>query len=344
MTTTVILVTHNSAALISPVLDALESDPAAPEEVVVVDSGSTDETLALLAERGVVTIPANGNIGFAAACHRGVDSSTGDVVVFLGHDAVPSPGWLPPLVTALDSPGVAASMATLEDADNPGHFNTSGGRLTYFGIAWVSDSGSAIPAEAMSSIEVAFPSGAAMAMTRANWDRFGGFRKEFFMYHEDSDLGWRIRLAGLRSVRVPSSRVAHHYDFSRSPRKMYYLERNRWLMLRSNYRRRTLLVLAPALALVEAGTLIVSIRDGWWREKLRAMRDATTTGAPIREFRRVTTRNRKLGDAQMIASMDRGLASIPMISAPSGTAIVDALLAGWATVALPLVRLLDRMG
>lgn len=341
--TSVVIVTHNSAELVPPVLDALFADPVRPAEVVVVDSGSSDGTLDVLAGYEVTVIPEQDNVGFASGCHVGARAAGGEALVFLGHDTVPRRGWLAPLVAALDDPGVGAAMATIEDADRPGTFNTSGGHLTYFGIAWVSDLGRPIPDES-GPVEVPFPSGAATATTRRTWDEFGGFRERFFMYHEDTDLGWRLRLAGRRVVRVPSSRVAHHYDFARSATKMYYLERNRWLMLRSNYRRRTLALLSPALLLVEIGITLTAGRDGWLAEKRRAWVDAAKAGSVVREGRAMIDATRVTGDAPILAAMGHRLSAIPQIQPPRGTVAIDVLLRLWQRIVLPLVRLLDRFG
>jgi len=336
----VIIVTHDSAALIGPVLEAVEASTPPPAEIIVVDSASGDATVDLLRDRPVTLIPSTENVGFARGCHVGVQRATERVVALLGHDAVPRSDWLEPLVAALDEPGVGAAMATLEDADQPGTFNTSGGHLTYFGLAFLSDHGVPIPDET-GIRDVPFPSGGAMAMRRDVWARFGGFRGDFFMYHEDTDLGWRLRLAGLRTVRVSASRVLHHYDFGRAPRKMYLLERNRLLMLRTNYRRRTLLVLTPALVLVELGTAFVAARDGWLAEKAKAWWDGL--GTSVGEARAAVSELRTVDDGNLIADMDFRLAGIRQVRPPRGTALIDVLLGWWQRLALPLVRILERL-
>jgi len=335
------MVSHNSADLVRPVLEALFSDPVRPTEVIVVDSASTDGTLGVLADFEVTVIPQEENVGFAAGCHIGAESARCETLVFLGHDTIPEPGWLAPLITALNPPDVGAAMATIEDAARPGTFNTSGGHLTYFGIGWVSDFGEPIPEES-GPVDVAFPSGAAMAIRRRTWESFGGFRRTFFTYHEDADLGWRLRLAGMRVVRVPESRVLHRYDFGRSPTKMYHLERNRWLMLRSNYRRRTLVVLSPALLIVELGTTLIAGRDGWLSEKVRASRDASRASSVVREGRALVEANRSLSDAAMIATMDFRLSGMSQIKPPPGVGLADGFLGLWQRVALAVLGFLDR--
>ena len=92
------------------------------------------------------------------------------------------------------------------------------------------------------------------------------------MYQEDQDLGLRFRLRGWRARLAPRSVVWHHYAFSRNPRKYFYLERNRYLVLAKNLRVRSLVVLAPFLLLADVALLALAAAQGWLPEKLRAYR------------------------------------------------------------------------
>ena len=71
---------------------------------------------------------------------------------------------------------------------------------------------------------------------------------------EDTDLSWRARLAGYRCLYVPTSIVYHEYTLRFGPRKIFYQERNRYLMLLKGAHWATLLVLLPALLLAEVVT------------------------------------------------------------------------------------------
>ncbi|MEA3503265.1 MAG: glycosyltransferase family 2 protein [Actinomycetota bacterium] len=341
-TTSVIIVTYQSEPFIGSVLDALLSDEDAPHEVIVVDNASTDGTLRIVDRPGIKVVASPENLGFAGGCHAGAEAATGSTLVFLGHDTVPVHGWLPPLVSALEDPTIGASMATIEDADRSGRFNTSGGHLTYFGLAWVSDLGEPIPPDEADIVDVPFPSGAAMAVTRKIWDRFDGFRRSLFMYHEDTDLGWRLRLAGLRVVRVPGSRVLHHYDFSRAPQKMYWLERNRHVLLATNYRAPTRIVLAPAFLLADLGVWFVAARDGWSRQKLQARRESLSDRSRLTSERRSVARIRSVGDATILRTMDRSVSGMRQVSSPRGSRIIDAILGAYLGAALPIVAFFDR--
>ena len=324
-----------------PVLAALTSDPEGPDQVVVVDNASSDDTIAVVKDYAFDLVESEDNVGFAAACHLGSDTAVNPTLVFLGHDTVPENGWLPPLLAALEEPGVGAAMATIVDADRPGYFNTSGGHLTYFGLAWVSDFGQPVPSES-GNIAVDFASGGAMAIRRSLWQRLGGFRAQFFMYHEDTDLGWRIRLAGFGSVRVAESRVNHHYEFGRHGRKLEWLERNRILMIMSNYRPATLWVLAPVLLLVELGVVAIAIRHGWLPSKLRSWKGAWNARRYIPVWRAEVEGIRSVPDSVLIATMDHRVSTAPQMVPGFAARLADALFGAYRSLAVRIVRLIER--
>ncbi len=342
-TTSVVIVTHQSAPFIGDVLEALADDPVQPDEIIVVDSGSSDSTLAIVAGFDVRVVARTENIGFVAGCHEGAALATGSMLVFLGHDTIPEQGWLQPLVDAASTAGIGAAMATIVDAESPSRFNTSGGHLTYVGLAWVSDLGELVPDNEPELIDVAFPSGSAMAISAATWARFHGYRRSLFMYHEDTDLGWRLRLAGLRVVRSSRSRVAHRYAFSRSPDKMYHLERNRWILILTNYRPGTIAVLMPAFLLTDLGTWVVAARDGWLSKKLAASVDLVRTAPKWRRDRTMVDANRSVADADILATMHSRITTVDQIESPPGSEFAAAILARYLSFVLPLIRLIGRL-
>jgi glycosyltransferase involved in cell wall biosynthesis len=88
----VVVPTYNRAPVLARCLDALAAQDPAPDEVVVVDDGSTDGTRAVLAERGWVRAVHQPNGGRAAAKNAGVAAARGDVVLFIDDDVMATPG------------------------------------------------------------------------------------------------------------------------------------------------------------------------------------------------------------------------------------------------------------
>jgi glycosyltransferase involved in cell wall biosynthesis len=88
----VVVPTYNRAAVLGRCLDALAAQDPAPDEVVVVDDGSSDDTPAVLARHDWVRAIRQPNGGRAAAKNAGVEAARGDVVLFLDDDVIATPG------------------------------------------------------------------------------------------------------------------------------------------------------------------------------------------------------------------------------------------------------------
>lgn len=334
---TAILITHNSAKHIAASLRLLTTDHARPAEIIVIDNGSSDESNAITESFGVKLVRLEENIGFPAACNLGAGMAGNDLLVFLNPDTEPSPGWLPPLVAALDDPGVGAVMPVLDLTHSRGHWFTSRSALNFLGFAWSTDSGDPIPTDLEARV-VPFPSGAAFMIRRRIFEELEGFRQEYFLYLEDVDLGWRLRLAGYRTLMVPGSRVSHDYEFERHGDKMFYLERNRLRMVASNYRPATLVILAPALLAAELGALAAAVKYGWLRDKLASYVDVWRMRRLMREEAGHTAKIRAISDGEILRQMDAALEGINQVPLSPAFVWINRLLRAYLWLARRLVR------
>lgn len=119
--------------------------------------------------------------------------------------------------------------------------------------------------------EICYPSGAAVLFKAEVLNKVGLFDEEYWMYNEDQDLGWRIWLAGYKCVLAAEAVVYHKYEFSRSIRQYYWLDRNRIISMIKNYHPTTLLLISPAFIIMEIGMLFYAIvkKKEWLNEKLK---------------------------------------------------------------------------
>ena len=117
--------------------------------------------------------------------------------------------------------------------------------------------------------EIAYASGAAVLLRVEALKKVGIFDEEMWMYNEDQDLGWRLWLGGYTSLFTPEAVVYHAYEFSRSIKKFYWMDRNRILTIIKNYHWLTLVLIFPAFVIMEIGLLLFSIQSGWFKEKMQ---------------------------------------------------------------------------
>ncbi len=199
-----------------------------------------------------------------------------------------------------------------------GTVNTAGNRLHYLGFSWAPN-GDVPPSGPPAEVTVG--SGACLLVPARRFREVGGFWEAMFLYCEDTDLCWRLRLAGLRILVCPEARVRHDYDFSRHASKHYHLERNRLMMLAANYELSTIARLAPALVGTELALLAVAVREGWLPQKLQALSSAARSLPAVREQRRAVSLLRRIPDSGFSRRLERRLgpefgAGIARMSAP----------------------------
>lgn len=306
----VVVVTHQSAADLPRLADALLGQLREDDELVVVDNASKDGTpdAARASLASAIVVETGANLGFAAGCHAGAQATRVPLLLFLNPDCRPQPGFLERLrrASATHPDWAAWQAAVLLDE---GHINTSGGVIHYLGIGWAGDCERPISALPAHDREVAFASGAAMVVRREIWLELGGMDAEYFMYGEDLNFGLRLWLAGHRVGLVPAARVVHGYEFDKGSYKWFWLERNRWHTVLSVYPTSLLALLAPALLAAELVLLAVAARQGWLGPKLRAQ--AAVIGGLPRTLarRRAVQRTRRISAAGLARHLTSSLDS-----------------------------------
>jgi len=282
----IVVVTYQSAKDVDACFGSLAAARLGGAEVVAVDNASSDGTPALIRERhpGVAVVEAGANLGFAAGNGLGIRralAAGAEWIYLLNPDTDVDPGFLEEALSVGEADARTAAVQSLlllhPDRDR---VNTAGNEIHFLGFGYCGRyraPRASVPDEPR---EIAFASGAAVLLRASALREVGAFDDVLFMYQEDQDLGLRLRMAGWRARLAPRSLVWHHYRFSKNPRKYFFLERNRYLVLAKNLRARSLVVLAPFLAAAELALLAVAAVGGWLPEKLRA--DAALFSAPLR--------------------------------------------------------------
>lgn len=269
-------------------------------QMVVVDNGCTTDAVERLPDDPRLTVLRPGrNLGFTGGVDLGARDVTTPYLALLNSDAVPEPDTFARLVATLrDEPDVGIAGALVVLADEPQTVNSAGNPLHVLGLSWAGSMGTPA-ADAAGVRDVASASGACLVLPTAWWRQLGGFPVEYFAYLEDLELGWRTWQHGRRVVVVGDAVAAHHYEFGRSPLKMYLVERNRLLFLLTTMQRRTLLLLAPPLLAFEAAIALVAVVQGWGRAKVRGWGWVLRHGGWIRARRRVVQGSRTVRDRDL---------------------------------------------
>ncbi len=269
----IVLVTWNGERDVPLFCDSLVSSTNVEDiQLIVVDNDSKDSTLKIIAEKipEAIIIKNNSNTGFAVGSNQGIRYALdhgAEYIMLANQDLVFKKDWLEPLKNTLDTnTRIAAVQPLVMLYPDKEKINSCGNVLHYLGFGYTRGYLKKMVPGTISGgytckneEEIGAFSGSAVLLRASVLREVGLLDESYFMYHEDADLGWRFRLAGYTCVICTDSVVYHHYEFSRSILKFYYMERNRYLMMLKNYSLHTLLLLAPFFFFWEAGMIFYSL-------------------------------------------------------------------------------------
>lgn len=274
------IVTYNGREYVEELFASLKTEINNDCGVIVVDNASTDGTSDWIQEneKEVILIRNTKNTGFTGgqniAMKRAIKLGA-EYVLLLNQDMVVAPGFVKELVVAADGHPNAAALQPLvliHTNKKEEFVNSWGNAQHYLGFGYAG--GYKCPAsEAPTKVTpITYASGAAVLYRASVLKKIGLFPEHFFMYQEDLDVSWRMRLAGYEIFLVPRARVFHKYDWQGAAKKYALVERNRLATVFANYHWATLIMLAPALLLWEVALFGSSFFTGWWRDKVQGYR------------------------------------------------------------------------
>lgn len=265
-TTYIIVITYNGAEDIGDFLSTYKKYTPETACLIVVDNGSTDGTLEIIEREypAAVILRNTTNRGYAGGARQGMEHALGKGATTIGvvnQDIRFSANWLKPLLDTLQqNPQCAAVQPRILLYPDTELINSYGNATHYLGFGYTCGYQKNVKEYTCHSEErVASCSGAAVLFRADALQRVGLIDERFFMYYEDADLSWRLRLAGYTLHLCCTSTVYHRYEFSRSIQKFYYMERNRFIMMIKNYSARALFIIAPMFLLYEAGMVAYSL-------------------------------------------------------------------------------------
>jgi len=203
----------NGAGRLAETLRSLR-EQSRPADVVVVDNGSSDNSLELLRDEfpEVTVLALERNIGFGPALNRAVREHPADPLILLNNDAVAEPRFVEALLDSAVA-GVRAVAGVLLQERDPGLIDSAGvvADRTLMGFDYLHGE----PAGALSgAADPLGPSGGAALYDRAAFEAVGGFDERIFLYYEDLDLALRMGAIGVRCGLAAEARAVHAYSAS----------------------------------------------------------------------------------------------------------------------------------
>lgn len=218
----VVIVNYDGKEYVDKCVESIFSSSAVDFEIIVVDNGSTDGSVEYLKNKYVnrsgelKIVELDKNYGPARARNEGMKIALGKYVSFLDNDTQVHPNWSVMAIEEFeksDKIGIIQCKLLLskerERLDYVGEYIGGNGFLVQRAQAGEIDSG-----QYDQKVEILAAKSAGMFMRRAVFEKIGGFDEDYFIYVEETDLGWRSWLAGYKAIFVPDSIVYHEFGTS----------------------------------------------------------------------------------------------------------------------------------
>ncbi len=212
-TATIIVLNWNGTAYLEACLRTLLDQTHKPQEILLVDNASTDDSLLLVRDSfPMVNIIENErNLGYAAGNNVALRQVLSETAVLVNPDIVASRDWLENLLApfATDK-AVGITGCKLLFPGNQRLLQHAGGLITH-PQAMPAHHGMYEKDEGQFDelADVDFVTGAAVAVRREVFETAGLLDEGFFMYFEDADWCARARRCGFRVVYTPRATAVH---------------------------------------------------------------------------------------------------------------------------------------
>jgi GT2 family glycosyltransferase len=192
VTISFIIPMHNEDRTIAQCLDAIDSERTRNDEIIVVDNGSTDHSIAIVSGFSEIELLHKPGVKVAALRNAGARVARGDLLAFIDADCVVCKGYRTNLLAAFKEPDVGASGSKVNLPNNP----------HWIEKAWYSQ-------KRGTAAKVNYINSGNLAVRKKIFDQLGGF-DETLTTGEDSEFCWRLNQAGSLVVENPAVRVIHY--------------------------------------------------------------------------------------------------------------------------------------
>jgi GT2 family glycosyltransferase len=312
----VVILNYNGQAWLPRCFKSLEQQTIFSEiEVIVTDNASADGSDIFAGEwlrrtaRGRV-VQNGANLWYCGANNNGAAAAKGKYLLFLNNDTWLEPDCLEKLYNEVEAAGADAATPLVLNYDDDTFQNCGGVGFDLFGLI--------LPMKPVKkTTEIFAASGCSLLVRAGMFQKIGGFPPELLIYADETDLSWRVWIAGGKIVTVPNSRLHHRgaavvnpegktkaVESRTSETKRFLANRNGILLLMKNSRNFLLLLLIPHLLLLLLESLAALILVRRWsyvrKSYLSAIMDAFRMMPHVREWRRRIRGFRRRGDFWML--------------------------------------------
>jgi GT2 family glycosyltransferase len=321
----IIVLNYNGRQFLNNCFSSLKKLNYPNFEVTMVDDCSTDDSVAFVAKKfpWVKILQNAKNMGACVSFNRAVKRTTAELIVKIDNDVKVDRNWLREMVETIGSDpevGVVGSRILNYDGKSDQEFGSSMDRVGYF-MSYLGLEGGIRKLPKVR--KVFYVSGCSMLFKKKVFEAAGMFDEKFYIYKDDLDLCWRMKLLGYKTVTNLESVICHMSGVTQgggskgegtkiyhtTARKRFFGERNTLRMLLKNYSAGNLLKVLPVYFLIIFGESIFFVLMGQFKLPLVYFRafwwNILNLQDTLKE-RREIQKKRKVPDSIIMGEMAKG--------------------------------------
>ena len=224
----VIIVNHNGIDFVNTCIRSVLNNNYHNFEIIFVDNASTDGSLEYVrktfgSDYRLRIIENPGSVGPAVGRNRGAKLAKGKYLIFLDNDTQAERNFILELTKVLEADNsIGAAQAKLLRMGTDNLYDCAGDYLGPLGFLIERSRGAKDKGQFDHICDILSAKSAASIIKKELFDKIGGFDEDYYMYLEETDLSWRVWLAGFRVVFIPGAKVYHAFNTARKDFKRYY--------------------------------------------------------------------------------------------------------------------------
>lgn len=216
----VIIVNYNGRNFVSNCIESILKNNYNNYEIIVVDNASSDNTVSFIKRKFsnqsklIKTLVLKKNFGPAKARNEGVNIANGKYIGFLDNDTEVDPNWIIEAIKEFEKDKkfgiIQCKLLLLKDPnriDYAGEYIGQTGFLVHRAGFHEIDVG-----QYNQNVEILAAKSAGMFIRKEAFEKIGGFDDDYFIFVEETDLGWRSWLMGYKSIFCSTSIVYHLFS------------------------------------------------------------------------------------------------------------------------------------
>lgn len=266
----IVIVNWNGKKFLKNCLDSLKKITYSPVEIIVVDNNSTDGSEAYVKKYypKVKLIENEKNYGYAGGANIGGKHANGSYILFLNNDTVVTPGFIEPLLTDFrKDPSVGCVQSQMRLLNDKSILEVVGDYISFTGFLYHYGYRKKANLDKYNRQTIIFsPKGACSIFPRSLLQKIGLFDEDFFIFFEETDLSFRVWLAGCKVLYEPKSVIYHVSGGDTIVSNKYSYERRIYLIFKNmncsyikNFGTRNLLTIYSVFIITQVCYILYSL-------------------------------------------------------------------------------------